>query len=47
MGESSYTLSAGLSYQATADLAMRAIYRYSDTEKANIFVAQVYYYKRI
>ena len=47
MGESSYTLSAGLSYQATADLAVRAIYRYSDTEKENAFVAQVYYYRRM
>jgi hypothetical protein len=47
MGESSYTLATGLSYQATADLAVRAMYEYADTEKENRLVAQVYYYRRM
>jgi hypothetical protein len=47
IGESSYTLAAGLSYQATADLALRAMYQYADTEKENRLVAQVYYYRRM
>jgi hypothetical protein len=47
MGESSYTLATGLSYQATADLALRAMYQYTDTEKENRFVLQVYYYRRL
>ncbi len=47
MGESSYTLSAGISYQATADLALRAMYQYADAEKENRFIAQVYYYRRM
>jgi opacity protein-like surface antigen len=47
MGESTYALAAGISYQATVNLALRAIYRYDDTEKDNRIVAQVYYYIRM
>ncbi|MCX5752570.1 MAG: hypothetical protein NTW97_02855 [Candidatus Krumholzibacteria bacterium] len=45
MGESSFTLSAGASYQVTEDLAVRAMYQYADTEKDNRIVFQVYYYR--
>ena len=45
MGESSYALFAGLSYQATEDLAVRAMYQYADADKDNRIVFQVYYYK--
>lgn len=45
MGESSVSLSAGISFQATADLAIRATYEYLDASEDNRIVAQVYYYK--
>jgi opacity protein-like surface antigen len=45
LGESSYTLSGGASYQATSDLALRAMYEYTDQTEDNRIVFQVYYYK--
>ena len=45
MGESSFALFAGLSYQATEDLAVRTMYQYADAEKDNRVVFQVYYYR--
>jgi hypothetical protein len=47
MGESSFAVSAGASYQATADLALRSMYQYSDVSEENKIVFQVYYYKRM
>ncbi len=44
---SSYTLSAGISYQATADLAVRSMYERIDETRDNRIVFQVYYYKRV
>jgi hypothetical protein len=44
-GESSFMLSAGTSYQATADLALRAMYQYIDAAEDNRIVLQVYYYR--
>jgi hypothetical protein len=45
MGESSFALSAGTSYQATADLALRTMYQYIDATEDNRIVVQVYYYR--
>jgi len=45
MGESSFTLSAGASYQATADLALRTVYQYVDATEDSRIVLQVYYYR--
>jgi opacity protein-like surface antigen len=47
MGESSFSLSAGVSYQVTSDLTVRTMYQYADVERDNRIVFQVYYYKRI
>lgn len=47
MGESSFSLSAGISYQATADLALRSMYQYIDATEDNRIVFQVYYYVRM
>jgi opacity protein-like surface antigen len=46
LGTSSFMLSAGVSYQATADLAIRSMYQYINTTEDNRIVFQVYYYKR-
>jgi hypothetical protein len=45
MGESSFALSAGVSYQATSDLTLRSMYQYIDETEDNRIVFQVYYYK--
>jgi len=47
MGNSSFMLSAGVSYQATADLALRSMYQYLDETDDNRVLLQVYYYRRI
>ena len=47
MGDSSFMLSAGVSYQVTADLAVRSMYQYIDETDDNRILAQVYYYRRI
>ena len=46
MGKSSFTVSAGMSYQATADLALRCMYQYVDATEDNRIILQVYYYRR-
>jgi hypothetical protein len=46
-GELSISPSAGASYQATADLALRAMYQYADAHEDNRIVFQVYYYRRM
>ncbi len=38
-------LSVGASYQATADLALRAMYQYLNSSEDNRIVFQVYYYR--
>jgi hypothetical protein len=40
-------LSVGASYQATADLALRAMYQYLNSAEDNRIVLQVYYYKGV
>jgi len=45
--ESSFSMHAGVSYQLTADLALRSLYRYDDENRDHTFIAQVYYYKRV
>jgi hypothetical protein len=47
MGESSFSVSSGVSYQATADLAVRSMYQYIDAIEDNRIVFQVYYYRRM
>jgi hypothetical protein len=44
MGESDFSLSAGVSYQVTADLTLRSMYQYIDATEDNRIVFQVYYY---
>jgi hypothetical protein len=47
MGESSFTASAGISYLATVDLALRCMYQYVDATEDNRIILQVYYYRRV
>jgi opacity protein-like surface antigen len=42
-----YQLFGGISYQATGDLAVRAMYRYDRASNDQRIVFQVYYYKRL
>lgn len=40
-----YQLSGGISYQATADLALRAMYQYDHASNDQRLIFQIYYYK--